>query len=296
VREAVAGSDGSGKLRGLPLIPVQHHHAHLAACLAENGFEGSVLGVTWDGTGYGTDGTIWGGEFLVGSAAEFRRAAHLRSFRLPGGEAAVREPRRSALALLWELDGAAAFDAENLPPLRAFADRDRVLLAQMLERGLNAPLTTSAGRLFDGVAAFLGLHQQCSYEGQAAMGLEHVADTSVLDTYPVALRDETECLVVDWEPTLRCLLEDLGRGTEASVVSARFHNTLAEAILLVARAVGRSTVALTGGCFQNELLVDRTASRLRAAGFDLLLHRQLPPNDGGIAPGQLAVAAAGSNV
>ena len=296
VRDAVAGSGGSGKLRGLPLIPVQHHHAHLAACLAENGFLGSVLGVTWDGTGYGTDGTIWGGEFLVGSAAEFRRAAHLRSFRLPGGEAAVREPRRSALALLWELDGAAAFDAEGLPPLSAFTSGDRRLLAQMLERGFNAPLTTSAGRLFDGVAAFLGLHQQCSYEGQAAMGLEHVADTSVLDTYPVALRDETECLVVDWEPTLRCLLEDLGRGMEAGVVSARFHNTLAEAILLVARAVGQSTVALTGGCFQNELLVDRTASRLRAAGFDLLLHRQLPPNDGGIAPGQLAVAAAGSNV
>jgi len=292
VRDAVAAPNGPRQLRGLPLIPVQHHHAHLAACLAENGFEGSVLGVTWDGTGYGTDGTIWGGEFLVGSAAGFRRVAHLRSFRLPGGDAAVREPRRPALALLWELGGTAAFDAEELPPLRAFADRDRTLLAQMLERGVNAPVTTSAGRLFDGVAAFLGLHQQCSYEGQAAMALEHVADRSVVDLYPVAVRDGSGCLVVDWEPTLQCLLEDLGRGSSAGVISARFHNTLAEAILLVARAADKSTVALTGGCFQNELLVDRTVSRLRASGFKVLLHRQLPPNDGGISLGQLAVAAA----
>jgi hydrogenase maturation protein HypF len=292
VQDAVAAPHGPRQLRGLPLISVQHHHAHLAACLAEHGFEGSVLGVTWDGTGYGTDGTIWGGEFLVGSAAGFRRAAHLRSFRLPGGEAAVREPRRPALALLWALGGRAAFDEEELPPLRAFADGDRALVARMLERGVNAPETSSAGRLFDAVAAFLGLHQRCSYEGQAAMALEYVADRTVDDLYPVALREDPEFLVVDWEPTLRCLLEDLGRGTTADVVSARFHNTLAEAILLVARAVGKSTVALTGGCFQNELLVDRTLSRLRASGFEVLLHRQIPPNDGGISLGQIAVAAA----
>jgi hydrogenase maturation protein HypF len=177
-------SPSISNLQSLTLVPVQHHHAHLAACLAEHGVEGPALGVTWDGTGYGTDGTVWGGEFLLGDAADFRRVAHVRPFRLPGGEAAIKEPRRVALALLWEVVGEAVLAREDLAPIRAFRPAERRLMAQMLDRGINAPVTTSAGRLFDAVSALLGLHQQVSFEGQAAMALEFAADPAVEDAYP----------------------------------------------------------------------------------------------------------------
>ncbi len=166
-------------------IAVQHHHAHLAACLAENAVDGPALGVTWDGTGYGIDGTIWGGEFLLGDASGFERVAHLRPFRLPGGDAAVKEPRRVALALLWELYGDAALEMDDLAPIRALRPAERKLLAQMLAKGVNAPITTSAGRLFDGIAALIGLHQQVSFEGQAAMALEFAAEVHEAGAYPI---------------------------------------------------------------------------------------------------------------
>jgi hydrogenase maturation protein HypF len=314
------------------LIPVQHHHAHLAACLAENGVEQPALGVTWDGTGYGTDGSVWGGEFLLGDAADFTRVAHLRPFRLPGGDAAIKEPRRVALALLWELYGESVLDREDLAPVRALRPPERRLLAQMLSRGLNAPLTTSAGRLFDAVAALVGLHQQVTFEGQAAMALEFAADVGVEDAYPMAIetakpraggtkdeaprrRDErrspaqagrrTEAdngrqssvlspssLVLDWQPLVEAVLEDLQQGVKPGIIAGRFHNALADAILAVAQAVGEPRVALTGGCFQNRLLTERAARRLNDAGFQVLLQRQVPPNDGGISLGQVVVAAA----
>jgi hydrogenase maturation protein HypF len=275
------------------LVPVQHHHAHLAACLAEHGSTCPALGVIWDGTGYGTDGTIWGGEFLLGDAADFTRVAHLRPFRLPGGEAAVREPRRVVLALLWELSGDDALERDDLLSIRSFSPTERRLLARMLRQGINAPVTTSAGRLFDGVAALIGLHQQVSFEGQAAMALEFLADEAVRDAYPIALRNdpEREARVLDWVPLVEALLADLRRGTKPGMIAARFHNALVEAIVSVAHAVGEPRVALTGGCFQNRLLTGRTAQHLREAGFEVLLHRQVPPNDGGISLGQVAVAA-----
>ena len=181
------GPGGSPALAGARLVPVQHHHAHLAACLAENEAVGIALGATWDGTGYGTDGTVWGGEFLLGSAAGFERVAHLRPFRLPGGEAAVREPRRAALALLFELEGEAALEREELAPVGAFAPGERALLARMLARGVNSPVTTSAGRLFDAVASLIGLRQDGTFEGQAAMELEWAADPADRDAYPLPL-------------------------------------------------------------------------------------------------------------
>ncbi len=293
------------------LFPVQHHHAHLAACLAENGVEGSALGVTWDGTGYGTDGTVWGGEFLQGDAADFIRVAHLRPFRLAGGDAAIKEPRRVALALLWEIYGDAVLDREDLAPARAFRPSERRLLSQMLARGLNAPMTTSAGRLFDAVAALVDLHQQVTFEGQAAMALEFAVDPGVQETYPFPLvttnqeqhmlnaRVEDQPLslgpsplILDWQPLVEAVLEDLQRGVKPAIIAARFHNALVDAILCVAQAVGEQRVALTGGCFQNRLLTERTAQRLDEAGFQVLLHSQVPPNDGGISLGQVLVAAA----
>jgi hydrogenase maturation protein HypF len=303
------------------LIPVQHHHAHLAACLADNGHAGPALGVTWDGTGYGTDGTIWGGEFLLGDAASVTRVAHLRPFHLPGGDAAVHEPRRVALAMLWETFGEDALAMDGLAPIRALAPAERRLIGQMLRAGVNSPVTTSAGRLFDAVAALLDLHQQVSFEGQAAMALEFAADQAETGAYPFAIhKSDRHPLVLDWAPLLEALIADLRQGVGADIMAARFHNSLAGLVLEVARRVGQSNevppappapatphgpgaapfgpgvqfrcVALTGGCFQNRLLTERTAGHLRKAGFEVLLHRQVPPNDGGISLGQIAVAAA----
>jgi hydrogenase maturation protein HypF len=301
-RQAVGLESGGARsavpeLEELPLIPVQHHHAHLASCLAENAVEGLALGVTWDGTGYGTDHTVWGGEFLEGSASGFERVAHLQPFPLPGGESAVREPRRSALGILWETVGKDALDRDELDAVRSFEVEKRRLLARMLERGLNCPVTTSAGRVFDAVAALLGLRLTTSFEGQAAMELEFVADPTVRDYYPFKIRTETSpdengrsVLVVDWRLMVEAILHD-SLGTLESVIAARFHNTLAEVIVRVAREVGRETVALSGGCFQNRLLTERALEGLRGAGHRVLLHRQVPPGDGGISLGQIAVAA-----
>jgi hydrogenase maturation protein HypF len=289
---------------------VQHHHAHLAACLAENGEDGPALGVIWDGTGYGSDGVIWGGEFLRGDAANFERVAHLRSFRLPGGDAAVKEPRRVALALLWELYDEAALAQDHLVSIQSFTATEKRLLGQMLAKPFNAPLTTSAGRLFDGVAALLALHQQVSFEGQAAMALEYLADKRVTDAYQLPLvkaegrrqKDEENkhssfiphpsSFILDWLPMLDALLQDLRAGVDVAVISARFHNGLIEAIVATAKLIGEAKVALSGGCFQNRLLTEGATRRLRQAGFEVLLHRQVPPNDGGISLGQIAVAAA----
>lgn len=292
-------------LRPPSLVAVQHHHAHLAACLAENHAE-RALGVTWDGTGYGTDGTIWGGEFLLGDAKDFARVVHLRPFRLPGGEAAVKEPRRVALALLWELYGDAALERDDLAPIRAFTRAERRTLAQMLARNINAPLTTSAGRLFDGIAALVGLHQVVSFEGQAAMALEYAADVTLQEAYPLALdrRPTTDdgrsssvighrsSVVLDWQPLLEAVLADLARGVERGIIAARFHNALVQAIVAVAREIGEENVALSGGCFQNRLLTERATAWLTQAGFRVLLHRHVPPNDGCISLGQVVVAAA----
>jgi hydrogenase maturation protein HypF len=276
------------------LVGVQHHHAHLAACLADNGITGPALGVTWDGTGYGTDGTIWGGEFLLGDATQVTRVAHLRPFRLPGGDAAVHEPRRVALAMLWETyGGESALEMDDLAPVRALAPAERGLIGQMLRAGVNSPVTTSAGRLFDGVAALIDLHQRVSFEGQAAMALEFAVDKTETGAYPFVIRGSDDLpLVLDWAPLLEALITDLRHGVGAHIMAARFHNGLADLILEVARRTDRSRVALTGGCFQNRLLTERTAGKLRSAGFQVLLHRQVPPNDGGISLGQIAVAAA----
>jgi hydrogenase maturation protein HypF len=284
------------------LIPVQHHHAHLAACLAEHGEPGPTLGVTWDGTGYGSDGSVWGGEFLYGTAADVVRVAHLRPFRLPGAEAAIREPCRTAFSLLWEIDPELALERLHLAPLHAFRPQDRNLLARLLERRINTPLTSSVGRLFDAVASLIGLSQRTTFEGQAAMSLEHIADAGVQEAYPlpmelppVAPASRTSPLVLDWQPLVAALLIDLRRGISAAVMAARFHNALVEAIVSVARTIGTSRVALSGGCFQNRLLTERAVQRLTQAGYRVLLHRQVPPNDGGISVGQVMVAAARIN-
>ncbi|MFN8178631.1 MAG: carbamoyltransferase HypF [bacterium] len=277
--------------RGVPLFAVQHHHAHLAAVLAEAGAEGRALGVTWDGTGFGEDGTVWGGEFLLGDASGYERVAHFAPFRLPGGEAAIREPRRTAVALVYGLLGEAALSRTDLPAVASFAEHERDVLARMLERGLNSPTTTSAGRLFDGVAALLGLHGTSTFEGQAAMALEALVDPTERGAYPVTVMGGAP-RVLDWRPTIAALLADLSRGASPGVIAARFHNALVAAMVLVARDIGVARVALGGGCFQNRVLVERALEQLAAGGHEVLLPRLLPANDGGISLGQAAVCAA----
>lgn len=270
-------------------VAVQHHYAHVLSCMAENGVSAPALGVSWDGTGLGTDGTIWGGEFLLINETSFERVAHFRTFRLPGGDAAIKEPRRSALGLLYETLGEEVFDHNELPPIRDFAREESRNLLRMLARGTNSPLTSSAGRLFDAMAAIVGLRQRASFEGQAAMDLEFAIADRVEDAYPFALRTGMP-QIIDWEPMLITVLNELRQNEPAGVIAAKFHNTLGEIIVAVARGARVTSVVLSGGCFQNEYLLRRCVERLREDGFAPNWHSQVPTNDGGISLGQ-AVAA-----
>jgi hydrogenase maturation protein HypF len=290
---------------GLPVLAVQHHYAHVLSCMAENELEGPVLGVAWDGTGAGTDGTIWGGEFLVATESTFERAATFRQFRLPGGEQAVREPRRSALGMLFELFGDAA--GERMPRAAAFTSEELRMLSIMLRSGLNSPATTSAGRLFDAAASILGLRHRSSFEGQAAMELEFAAATAdsaggidlPIERMPAAGRTLEEVheiprstvLTIDWAPLFVRLLAAGRAGEDPSGPASLFHSTMAGTIARVACDVGLERVVLTGGCFQNRILCERTIGALRARGFRVYWHQRIPPNDGGIAAGQLCAGA-----
>lgn len=286
---------------GLPLEQVQHHHAHVAALLAEHGVRGRTLGVSWDGTGFGPDGTVWGGEVLLvdGDAGRCERFASFRAFPLPGGDAAVKEPRRSALGLLWALDGESVLERRDLPPVAAFTDAERNVLRTMLTRGLNAPLTSSAGRIFDAVAALCGLAQQAGYEGQAAILLEQAAgEDSERDTghYVVSLvQDGSSVLRLDWAPMIRSVVQDVTDGVPPGRISRRFHGALVECIAAVVRRSGERRVALSGGCFQNRRLLSGAVRQLQAEGVGVFWPHLVPPNDAGVALGQLTVAAARRN-
>jgi hydrogenase maturation protein HypF len=275
--------------RFAPQIGVQHHLAHVAACLADNGAGQPALGVAWDGAGYGQDGTLWGGEFLQIGADGWRRVGCLRPFRLPGGAAAIREPRRAALGLLFAAFGEAALEMEDLAPVAGFGAAERRTLSAMLARGVNAPATSSVGRLFDAVAALTGLRQVASYEGQAACELEWAADgrdVGLAYSFPLAAAAAGEGFVLDWRPALQSILTDIRAGADAGAVSEALHNGLAAAIVAAAGRTGERRVALTGGCFQNRRLTEAAVAGLTSAGFEPLWHRQVPPNDGGLALGQ----------
>ncbi|MDX1577699.1 MAG: carbamoyltransferase HypF, partial [Gemmatimonadota bacterium] len=276
----------------------QHHHAHLAACLAEHGVDGPAVGAIYDGTGYGTDGTVWGGELLLGDAADFERVGHVWPVRLPGGEAAIRQPWRMACAWLREI-------STGTPAIPAWLD-DSIdakrweVVSRLAGSGVAAPLTTSVGRLFDAVGALCGLRLAVRYEGQAAIELEMAASQASDpegDAYPLPLRRAPDAPArLDGRDTVRAALADLEQGTSAPLVALRFHHGLADgtAAACVAEAgrAGVDTVVLSGGVFQNVLLLERTAYRLSEAGLRVLVPRRLPPNDGGIAYGQAAVLAA----
>jgi len=280
--------------------------------MAENRLQEPVLGVAWDGTGFGSDGTLWGGEFLrvpgmipdaEDDPAPFQRVAHFRTFRLPGGDKAIKEPRRVAIGLLYELFGDAVFEMEELAPVQAFSPQERELLKAMLDKKLNAPVTSSAGRLFDAIASIAGLRQQVRLEGQAAMELEFTLDgVTTNEAYPLELshcrfekaepaeRGSESAIVVDWGPLVRGLLSDARLGLPIGILSAKFHNTLVEAIIAIALRIGEERVVLTGGCFQNKYLTEHAVQRLEREGFRAYWHQRVPPNDGGIPLGQIVAA------
>jgi hydrogenase maturation protein HypF len=276
-----------------PLVKVQHHHAHIAAVMAEQGLDGRapVIGFSFDGTGYGTDGAIWGGEVLIADYRRFRRAAHLQYFPLPGGDAAIRRPYRTALAALW---AAGVEWAEELPPVAAIPPTERGVLQRQLETGLAAVPTSSMGRLFDAVAALIGVRQRVNYEAQAAIELEALVDENTTDGYhfglPTAIGSS-----FDATPVVQAVAADVLAGVAPGVIAARFHNAVADLILEISlwlrRCEGFNEVALSGGVFQNLVLLRRVIERLRAANFAVLTHRLTPPNDGGLALGQAAIAS-----
>ncbi len=282
----------AGSETGAPqVIQVQHHVAHVLSCIAENEIELPALGVAWDGTGYGTDGTIWGGEFFLVTDEKVERVAHLRPFRLPGGDQAVKEPRRAALGLLYELYGEAAFEMNHLPPLREMPPIEMVTLKGMLQRRFNTPSTSSVGRLFDVVASLVNLRQQMRFEGQPAMELEFALGDAATDArYNLPLVTRPSSLILDWSLMVNSILADVNGGVSVAGISAKFHNALAEAVVEIAKRFGQPRVALSGGCFQNRYLTGRVVTRLRAEKFRPYWPQRVPTNDGGIALGQIFAA------
>ncbi len=268
---------------GLPTIQVQHHLAHVIACATEHNLNPPYLGIAWDGTGLGTDGTIWGGEFILVDGEVWHRVAHLHPFPLPGGDVAAREPRRAAFGLLYAAFGEAGLNVEALAPVTAFTAAERQTLLRAVEKGINAPLTSSMGRLFDGIAALLDIRQRATFEGQAAMELEWLARSGNAGApYPFTITDD----MIDWRPLLTAVLAAQQDGAAKADIAATFHATLADMMVAVARRTGVPDIILTGGCFQNRLLSELAIARLDDAGFKPHWHQQVPPNDGGIALGQ----------
>jgi hydrogenase maturation protein HypF len=277
---------------------VQHHHAHVASLLAEHGRLGEpIVGVAFDGTGYGTDGAVWGGEILLVEAAghRFHRVGHLRAVPLPGGDAGVRNPCRMALSHLWA--AGIGWD-EDLPPVAACADAERRAVRSQLERGIGCADCTSMGRLFDAVSSLLGVRHRIDYEGQAAIELEALAATAEGEGPPLWIKTGPDG-ILDPAPVLYGLVEWLREGADPAGLAAAFHEAVAAAVAQVVIRAGRESgvglAGLTGGVFQNALLLRACRDRLRDAGFEVLSHHRVPPNDGGLALGQAVVAALRAN-
>lgn len=288
---------------GLPLVQVQHHHAHIVACMAEHTIDEQVIGVSFDGTGYGSDETIWGGEFFVADRAEFRRVAHLPAIPLPGGDLVVAQPWRTGLALLHRELGAEVFDMD-FPFLREIPAERRAAVRTSLEKNLNCPLSSSAGRLFDAVAAITGLCNFAQFDAEGPMRLESMAAAGTHPAYPFHLswthnsQDPEELLNIGLSDTIAALLEDIQSSQDLRLISARFHTTISKLIvqttMQLRSSLGLNSVVLSGGLFQNRYILEQTEVSLEEQGFSVYAHKRVPTNDGGIALGQVAVAAARS--
>ncbi|MBI4403009.1 MAG: carbamoyltransferase HypF [Deltaproteobacteria bacterium] len=282
------------KKMGVPVIQVQHHYAHALSCMAENSLNPPTLSVVWDGTGWGLDETIWGGEFLKITRAGFKRFAHMRPFPLLGGEKAIREPRRSAMGLLFEIFGSSVFSYTHLKLLHCFSGEELSIFQTMLERHLNSPYCSSVGRLFDAASALICQRERISFEGQAAMELEFLTSETQNDNrYDFSVREKDGAFVIDWEPIFKGLTDDSIRGAAPALMSVLFHNTLADIVVAIAQKASEEAVVLSGGCFQNKYLLEKTIVRLKKEGYRPYWHQRIPTNDGGIALGQMTAATMG---
>ena len=278
---------------GIPTDAVQHHHAHIVSCLTENRVEEPVVGIAFDGTGYGDDGSLWGGEWLVADSARYRRVAHLRPLRLPGGERAIREPWRLGAAMLDSVYGD-EWRGWSLPIEDAVVDETWSLLRSVMEASVATPESTAVGRLYDAVAAVTGVRGVNMYEAQGAIEFEQLVDRAARGAYEFSVDESTRLPTLDWEPALRDIVRDIRRGVDVPVIAARFHRGLARGVAglspRVAESAGLASCALSGGVFQNAILTSELVALLEQAGLTVCRHRDVPPNDGGISLGQLVVA------
>lgn len=276
----------------LPVVKVQHHHAHIASLMAEHGFGERIIGFSFDGTGYGTDATVWGGEILVADYAGFERVGHLAPVALPGGDAAVRHPARMALS---HLRAAGVPWTDDLIPVRHHNETEQRTVSTQIERGLNTVPTTSMGRLFDAAAALAGVRQTATYEAQAAIEFEALIDAAEGGAYAFGLRETAGAVTLDPGPVIRSIVDETVSGVSTGVIAARFHRAVSNSIVGVAEMVrertGIATVGLSGGVFQNVTLTHAATADLGEKGFAVLTHRLVPPNDGGLALGQAVIAA-----
>jgi hydrogenase maturation protein HypF len=278
---------------GVALFSVQHHHAHIVSCMADNGIEGPVIGVSFDGTGYGTDGHIWGGEFMVADYKKFNRVAHLEYLPLPGGALAIKKPYRTAIGYLMTL----GIDIDrNIPIFKQIEEGELEIIRNQVEKKVNAPLTSSMGRLFDAVSALIGVRGIIEYEAQAAIDLEMLADDAQSETgfYPFSIVEHDGTNIIKIHDLLTAIIKDLNSNISKAIIAARFHNTIAQMILEVCQGISAKTsikkVALSGGVFQNRLLLRIAIALLESKGFEVYTHRQVPCNDGGISLGQVVIA------
>jgi hydrogenase maturation protein HypF len=293
---ATKWAKAAAEKEGLPLIPIQHHHAHIVSCMVENGVQNPVIGVSFDGTGYGLDGHIWGGEFLVADYQGFRRVGHVEYLPLPGGDAAVKRPYRTAIGYLYKLLGADVLSTD-LPCMRNIEEVELNLIKQQIDQNINAPLTSSCGRLFDAVSALIGVKGQIDYEAQAAIELEMAAyETPVDGSYPFQVEIKDGVRIIRLAELFSAILADLAKDVSIPRIADKFHNTVAGIISQtcsqIAKETGLRTVAISGGVFQNRLLMNKTVTVLEAAGFTVLTHSLVPCTDGGISLGQAVIANA----
>ena len=287
VSTMIAKNDLAQQYPEAEIIPLQHHFAHVFSCMAENELTGTVLGFSWDGTGYGTDGTVWGGECILVDGKKITRAGTIRSFKLPGGERAVKEPRRSAAGILYDLFGEECFQ-HSTEVKNAFLDREQKMIVEMMSKNINSPITTSMGRLFDAVAALLDVRMKSSFEGQSAMEVEFLAlDNTTKESYPIIIIENNGLFEWDWHSLITELLNDVDANIPKSKIARKFHNTLSEYIVEMAKKINVPRIVLSGGCFQNMILLNQTITLLRKNGFIPYWHQRIPANDGGISLGQI---------
>ncbi len=287
----------AAKSTNIKLIPVQHHHAHAVSCMVDNGLEKPVIGVILDGTGYGSDGNIWGGEFMIADYGKFTRMGHLEYLPLPGGDLAIKKPFRTAVSYLLLLIGENILN-QDLPLLKTVDKLELNIIQQQIERRINSPLTSSCGRLFDAVAALIGIRNEIDYEAQAAIEMEMLAyeytEENETEYYPFSIIKHGDLSIVKLTDLFSAIIRDLQNGLTKARIAMRFHNTVARMIVdmchVISEQTGLNQVVLSGGVFQNRLLLRKGIGLLEAGGFKVFTHQQVPTNDGGISLGQTVIA------